>query len=834
MTINSSLLFDTSTYFANLEKQYDELVTNNHRPYFFKNYSGEVGFTSYSSCLSLRVYQLFGHTLDLQKTLPFFIGKAKELVQSIKAEQSQLSQSELRSMLKVLGVTYALNQKSLLNAQQYTEKKRILTNSLQEQYSTIQNGLKLLSQIEQKSIVQLSFDLALIRHAFDFICKDHPFHDISTENLQKIVPFCIQEKKYDLILDLVGMNVPIPLGSVHSVLLTQLALKNTHTKALIGLILQGIPLQAKYTEITSPHIPLLCLIAEKGMTDALHVAIEKGASLGDTDSYGNTALYYAFLSHSISASKLLLQKIDPTIRNRQGKTALEMYLGNQTIYTIEEKRAFLVSLLSRKTTRFLNMGREQRAIILHKIALHDLAIDLFEIQFLLGRPLLDNLGTREELAESCEILKTLYSPHSVLCFEVSHFTLINDQYKYGVESFTPTGRPENTKIQDLSALYEGLNLTNPTQAHYLDPNPLQKVMNASNLQQVSSALDVFITTIATRKAFKGTPTANTPALKDFYDLIELHLLHVIATLKKKNDPYRTYSCIKELIAASSECGGRYYSVAIEQYLRICLEKVETPLLKLYQSLAEMRSIAFHNAVISTSGRSHNGEYGGNHNVHNHNYALKILGKKYGIPGYQQALQFNDSYLGNNFSIQDIEEKFLQSYTPTNIIIDWIYPLITSDADFKESYIDWHKEHIPSWFQKEKYKFLHKELKKIEKESAPHVVSEQVAEFLRQNDIYIMPHQQAMEAIEDAKKSEYLSTIVYDEKSELTLSGVLYYLEKNAIISSKLPWMDSDKEIIQVQIDQNSFYRPLHSLAKSCLAGIGSVAQSVWQTVSNFF
>jgi len=102
----------------------------------------------------------------------------------------------------------------------------------------------------------------------------------------------------------------------------------------------------------------------------------------------------------------------------------------------------------------------------------------------------------------------------------------------------------------------------------------------------------------------------------------------------------------------------------------------------YQLLAEFRELLFHAGVDQS-----------NHNVHNYNYILRHLGKKYGLPGWEAMAKFDDPYGG--VTLSTAETKFLALYTPAAIIVDLMQQYLKDNGELREQFVDWQKSECPS-------------------------------------------------------------------------------------------------------------------------------------------
>ena len=64
--------------------------------------------------------------------------------------------------------------------------------------------------------------------------------------------------------------------------------------------------------------------AQNGHEDVVELLIDHKALIDEVDLNGNTPLYYASLHGYLEVVKLLVQHSDPTIKNKDGETALDI------------------------------------------------------------------------------------------------------------------------------------------------------------------------------------------------------------------------------------------------------------------------------------------------------------------------------------------------------------------------------------------------------------------------------------------------------------------------------------------------------------------------------
>jgi hypothetical protein len=297
------------------------------------------------------------------------------------------------------------------------------------------------------------------------------------------------------------------------------------------------------------------------------------------------------------------------------------------------------------------------------------------------------------------------------------------------------------------------------------------------IQTCFSGVRYFLENVAKKKPFFGTPPQGTPALNDFYTTIRNELLHVAATLQQKNDKDLCYDVCKELVRASAQCGGKYYSTAFDLYFKVCHGKsLDSPTATFMASIAEYRRMCFQSTVAEIYTPSEHGAH--SHNTNIHNRALRELGEKFGISGFRTARRFKDPFNHLSYNYLKIENRFQEIYTPTQLVYDWILPQIKSDEKLQHAYIDSHVALLPKDWNNDRYAPI---LAEVSRCSSP----SEKEKILRDHEIFPRPHQTAEAAIEEDRKHDFLNTVVYDESFHFRPEAVWRLLESLNIVQCRI-------------------------------------------------
>ncbi len=784
--------------YQSLQREYNSILQTGSKPYLVKNSDGKIHFEAFSSCISVLFYRAIGYSfdiVDISSTLTNIDEIHNQITNAIDPSSSQKSIKEIFKILAI--VENIIQRKSAHNPE--------MRDTRSGNRDPILKLAKKIAQASSKPTVEILLEHNFVDKAYYEVLHGSAYIGINSSLLQKLIPISAKAKDYLHTLSFVALGAQLDHDSKHLVRdsnFIKQALNAHNEEALTALLDQGLEPNMNIPDLNilagDQTIPWVFIAASKGMHTAVSKAIEKGFSLLCEDHQGNTLLKYAMESQNALFCGDIASRIDPSIKNKNKATALFEFLKSTKI-TSQAKRRFLQDFIQPSNNS--NISRLQGPLEFLSIRIDDLGINLIELLYLLGssesefKSMIYAHSYREEFDKSTLELKSKYPEKSINEFSLSHLKIHGNQYAHGVEVTNPGPKPQEIQTQDLIELFDGLNLTAPDAPYYLNPETLLQVAGVRSVREVRALLMTFSTKIVRREEFLGTPRARSEALVNFYDLIEQHLFPTLKVLKEKKSPHATLSVIKEFAAAAGKCGGRYFSVCVEQYLKVCENKVEKPAQYFFKSIAEYRGIQLLNAVLASSD--------GAHNVHNHNRALKEMGQELGIPGYQQAQDFDDIYIGQNYNSEEIKAEFLKSYTAPQLILDWILPQLKSDGTYREKYIDLVKEIFPESWKKSEYDAIKSKI--THREYSNTSPSDKTKELLSQHDIAIAPNQSAEMAINTAQAMNFIEEYIYDENYQLRTEGLVYVLERLGVIQSSLPWKDRNKTVKQLQYGEESLY-----------------------------
>lgn len=771
----------TNTTIHTLQEECQQYIEKGTKPYLTVDKKGQVHLRPKQrlSCVQRVVSLLRGESTSLPKSLSQLAVTFRSYI-----EKNDLTEQELLSLLRILKVTKHLRDKQLHSPQKQEE----LIRARREQKTLSHDIVEKIAQLRGKDSVTVYLEEGFLEEAYEIIQKTIESATPLTEALpngllEKLIPLAIQKQNLLLLVRMAEKNISLSSYNIPQERVAIAAIERGSEKALLSLLRHGLSIDMKndYEE------PLIILAIEYRFQETISYLLKKGVSPLTRNIHGLPAIELTFEQNNVDIIRMMMRSYNPQIKYKNPeelveKSALQHYLEN-SFHSSDQKQHILKELL------IAPLDPSKSTLIL------GIAVNRVEWHFLMGEQI-DSSFSREELELSCSKMKQSYPVRSVEEFEISHFKINPKHYKHQIPHTTPKTKPEGVSISEFLTLFENINLDDPQAVNYIDPQKLLSATNKSSLKEIKKSLQILINRIQSREEFLGTPRGGYEALEQFYNEIEIHFLHIIKTLKEEQTPVKTLSVIKELTLASDLCGGKYFSTMVEQYLRICRNIEQTPLLTLYNTLADLRSISLQNATNLN---------GNNNNVHNHNHALRAIGKEYGIPGYEQAIKFDDHYIGENYSIEAIRTSFFVQYTPSNIVLDWIMPLMRSDEEFRAKYIDWSKENIPDWFEKDKYDALKKKIQSTKDHNV-------IEEILKTNDIVKNNNETIEEALKEDRLYRYLETIIHDQEGKIRLSGVLYYLERCAVLSSSLDWDDMNKKILPIEIKENLFYKTVTDIS----------------------
>lgn len=590
---------------------------------------------------------------------------------------------------------------------------------------------------------------------------------------------CIN-KMSSLALDCIRNGASLEEAEGHYTFLLEKAYKRKYPKELL-IRLIGLGADFQFTQI--PINEYLFFAFENKNIRAIKALITAGAEIKQADERGNTPLHLACdLQFKDIIEILLSRKVNPNAINKQGNTPLHISCFRLDLDTVR----LLIQAKASVTT--INLSGLFPFEMAAKHNPHSSASHFYDNYFTndlqphfnpFEKPLLlQDLATAKKIAskmtykdflQTLEKLSALYPESSLACVELAYLEINPAHFQKGHTKIEMKEPEEEVDLTALLGLFDQINFQNPDAPYFRNPESLRSDLSTTNPAQFRKMLQNFIRIIKNRVAFLGTPTAGSPALREFYNYMELAVKNTIVALRKNPNKDFQDSVIIEYIRASSHCGGRYYNETTKQYLRICVGHVPTFEDEIYKSLANYREILFQTGVGT-----------GAHNVNDYNYILRRLGEQYGLPRAEMFKAYSDPYGGANLT--DTEKKFKALYTPSAVVKDWIFAQIQDDYVLRNQFIDWCTANIPRGWQKEYFNPIIEHVQKMQAQSA---TQSEINNYLSQKGISILDQTTApLEAIQKEKAAAYLATEVFDmDTGKLKIHSIAYMLTKLEVVES---------------------------------------------------
>jgi ankyrin repeat protein len=651
-----------------------------------------------------------------------------------------------------------------------------LASPIMRQAHTSENGYELLACTKTCLVIQQmlrdihsrSYETAKERDAWN-----EKFSNLAEETLKAaaaalgVSPLALASlNKMDFIaIQLMKKGAPLEEAQDHATYLLQLASANELKLSIIfSLVELGADMHAakfpldtylKYA-LRQEHQRAACIIIEagaeinktangflpfheacrRGLIEIVRCMISKNVHLTECDSQGNTPLHTACVARQMMVAKILCPLVDCTRKNDAQRTPF--------------------GVLSTSEVSYLPFSELEKAFLLQDIHLAKKAA---------------SSATYADLLSQLESLSKNYPKSPLGEIEFCYLGISSSHYEKGCKIAKVPTAPDNIKLTMLLAMFDEINFSDTTAADFRDPAPVYKQTQTTSVQEMRQHLTTFINRIEGRVAFLGTPDAGSEAIEQFYLTIENAVKHCIAILQgsRTREMKRLQdSVVLEYVQAAPHCGGRYYNVAVKQFLRVYVGKTPTFEDEVYQLLADFREVLFHAGINQSA-----------HDVHDYNYIVKRLGKKYGLPGWQSMAGFDDPYGGVN--TRQAEAKFLSLYTPMAIIKEWIEQRLKDNGEFREQLIDWQKAHVPAGWQKEHFDEISNHIVLLEKNKEP---MKKIVEYLSSKDIYVAPGQTPLQAIQHERQYAYLGSQVFDmETGKVKTLAIVHLLVQLEVVTS---------------------------------------------------
>ncbi len=763
-----------TTLHASLDQfvqDYSLIHTNtqpNSHPYLTLSATGNLSFVHADNVVYRTFLSAIGHTFDLPTCAQALRNKIEPLILS-GIESSKLE--FISTAAKAMVICFQLIDHSVIRKELQQD---YVSAHLREEQNLYEKELYILftsiAQKVDKPIVEIALLYKCPQLAYTLLAKEkHEVPAIARELLQQIVPYCIGHKNDELLFKLIPLDISITHpGVLRRVVFKAIRAKNK--EVVQKLVSSKMP----FDIVDDRKVPLLCKIIEAGWEDIALQVIQDKIACQLRDLHGNTALHYAFRKLQIESARALLLRIDPCATNNDNETPFQLFLVllERKIISRDDGAAFLTRFF--ESTEKIPNGN----LLIHQVPqkalncaapllqLKDTNTPLIESLFLLGHSTIQEeiipYIEEERFKNEVSLFSHKYLRSSVESFICSPYSYTFDHYRASDQSFTPQDCPENVALSDVNELLVIASAHYTQDEHFLLKNSIER----------------FTHRIDNEEWFVGTPKPGSESLKLFYKQIRMHLLHCIHALKKRSDTNEIIAFFDELQNAEPKCGGRYYAFAVDQYLKICCNSTGSFEERLLRAIAQFRSLCLDIAISKVCKRDTD-------TVHNRNRALRAIGEKYSIPGYEQALAFDDIYVGSEYNIASIEASFIDFYTPQKLICEWIMPSITSDSDMRDAYIDWQKSHIPSEWKNDYYLEIYKEL-----EAASQASTEEFAQTLEKYEIALSPNQNLSKAIQIKRERDFLEEVVYQEDYSFSIEAIINTLTHLKMIKSMFPPMNA--------------------------------------------
>ena len=271
-----------------------------------------------------------------------------------------------------------------------------------------------------------------------------------------------------------------------------------------------------------------------------------------------------------------------------------------------------------------------------------------------------------------------------------------------------------------------------------------------------------------KRVYIGTPQANSPALTTFYQQIENAVCHVIAKLnsleKTPAASERKWQVLRAFVQVAPFCGGAIQRAAIDQYDMVVRGKTLTFEKSLFEAIGDHRKMLFDTLVPP-----------GDQNIHDFLQLFFLLAKELNLPYANTAYDDTAASLTPPDK-EKAKQRFSALYTPVSIF-SFVALKLQQDADFRNQYIDWWKNHIPVEWKADQYEAVRLEVGCLISQGGS---QEDVAKLL-QGHLIAMQGNGPEEAINEDRASAYLQECVYDENFALTRDAMVQMLISCGII-----------------------------------------------------
>jgi len=404
--------------------------------------------------------------------------------------------------------------------------------------------------------------------------------------------------------------------------------------------------------------------------------------------------------------------------------------------------------------------------------------------------------------EAIAALAALRAKYPASCVDHILYSVNKSHFQFKQQISLPPQVAPGCAIDELLALFDQVNFSNPDAANYANPADFQSDTGTTNPRRLRESLVEFLQKVHHRVAYLGTPSAGSQSLEVFYHAIERALTHTIHTLKEMPESDDKRAVIKRTVVdylrAVRYCGGKLYANAYQQYVAVTRGVAPTFKDEIVDILGNYREVLFQSLVPA-----------GPQSVHDFNNMLRQLGKELGIPGAEMMESFEDHYMGQGFNAADIRARFNALYTARNIIFECVKQQVEQSSDMRGKLIDWFKGNLPR-------EWHHDEFATIRNSVAERATLEEKIKYLETQDIFVAPNQAIDEAIEDERRMRYLAleVVVNMEapRMEIRPQAIAYMLQRMDVLKPVYDW---------------SYYTPIVDFSKG-------LAKSAWGGAKRMF
>jgi len=554
------------------------------------------------------------------------------------------------------------------------------------------------------------------------------------------------------------------------------------------------------TQVNAQKESALHIALRFSFIEVLLKLLEKGADANKKDDTGNTALHKSCMKGQLEYTQVLLtHKADPTLTNNDQLTPFQAAKTSDTWKADKNK---MVQFFSRAFKDFPAVANRIRSSGINDIENYLTRNPLFvgdpsyysegaiplEVAFLfhsqeLAKALAQDM-TKTEFTRQIEALKTKYPTISLDLIELSIYEFNLGHLKLDDIELQVPPKPEGYEVSMLMEMFDTLNFNDPNADDYINAETFKDDTGGVTFKWVlKSLLKQFVNRIETREAYTGTPSRDQPEeLERFYKYIEDAVTNTIKKLKEMQNVEEAKKMkakvLVEYIRAANYCGGKYYAISFEQYVKVVLGRDQTFKEIVGGMLADQREVILRSIVPTY--RDQEGRV--LQDVHDFNQLMIVLGVELAIRGAKMMAAFKDRY-GRRYNKEDKKREFFNRYTPFSVVCDWLEPRIHREGGLRDKYIDWVKENVPKEWGQTRFDPIKEEVKQ---QRAQNVEQAQIIEMLQQKyEIFTPPDWTPEQAIEDERIMSFVGKEAYvdvnDPRTRLKKTLIAYMLHRQGVL-----------------------------------------------------